>query len=1604
MTGSAALRKKALIQKLLREVRKQHPQEAGELAAFVRRFYAAVSPKDLVERDLYYLAGVPRTLWQFAGRRRPGEPLLRVFNPGPAEGFRSAHTVVQAVNDDRPFLVDSLTGELYRRGFSIHLVIHPIFQVERDSEGRRRGPVRQRGPGVPESWIHLEFDQQTSPEDLEELERALHGILRDVRRVVEAWPAMRERLHSVVTALGEEQPGTTAADRREARRLLHWLDQNHFIFLGQQEFERVEGSNGSRVRAVPGSALGLLAGYEDQPLTAEDTAGSGAEPLLVISKADRRSTVHRSIYMDYVGVRRFDREGRVVGGWSLVGLLTSSVYHESARTIPLVQAKVEGVRRRANLPRASHDAKALVHILETFPREELFQMTEEELYRTAMGILALQERQRVALFVRRDPFSRFASCLVYVPRDRYSTDLRNRMEEILEEELGGEVASFSTQVDDSPLARAHFLMRTPAGAYAEMDIEAIEARLADAARWWADRLREVLVATGGEEPALALLRQFGQAFPVSYREAFSAQEARVDLEEIRAAYQTRQLRARLYRRSGLLDGQVGFKLFHLGELPPLSKVLPMLENLGVQVVSEVPYPITPEHRDEPLWVRDLVLSTGNGESLALEDLKEIFEEAFHRLWRGEVENDSFNRLVLHARLHWRQVVVLRAYARYLRQVGLGFSQEYMAQTLEENSRVTGHLLALFETRFRPDDTGSPGTSLKTRKERSRKLLAEIRRALAEVRSADQDQILRRFRNLIEATLRTNHYQTETDGSPKRYLSFKLESEAILELQPPHPWREVFVYSPQVEGIHLRGGPVARGGIRWSDRPEDFRTEILGLFKAQMVKNAVIVPVGAKGGFVPKHLPASNRAAREAEARACYTLLIRGLLDLTDNRSGEAVLPPPRTVRWDGDDPYLVVAADKGTATFSDLANRTSAEYGFWLGDAFASGGTAGYDHKRMGITAKGAWESVKRHFREMDRDVDSEPFTVLGIGDMSGDVFGNGLLRSRQIRLVAAFNHEHIFVDPAPAPEASYRERERLFRLERSGWNDYDRAALSPGGGVYPRSARVITVSPQVQALAGLKKTSVEPAELIRALLKTEVDLLWFGGIGTFIKASTEHHGDTRDRQNDALRVDAREVRARVIAEGANLGLTQRARIEYAARGGRINTDFLDNSAGVDCSDHEVNIKLLLSEVMRQSPMTLVERNALLEAMTDEVERLVLRDNYLQTQAVSLALGSGDDLDRLAELMNALEREGRLDRGLEFLPSDRELLERRRRGRGLTRPELAVLLAYAKIHLYDQLLLSDLPEDPLLTHDLQLYFPAQLSTDYPEVITRHRLRREIIATHVTNSMVNRVGPGFVLRLAAQTGRSVPDIARAYTIVREAFDLRALWSAIEAQDGRIPAEVQHLLFREIGEIAIASTLWLLRRPGDALHISARVAELKPVVEELRQGLDELLPEAHQRLLERRADELVRSGAPEDLARAVAGLSFLRAALDIAGIAGGRGPAFSQVATTFFGVGARFDLAQLRQATEGLSAEGRWGAEAVAALIESFYRHQAELTQCVLREAAGRNLQGRALDDWIAGRESAVARLDRLLAEVRALRRPDMARLLVVDLELRRLAQG
>ena len=1595
----------SIVEAVLDLVRERVPcGQKATAESFARPYYSGTAVEDLKDRSIVDLYGAALSHFNFAHQRRPGKPKIRVYNPvQPQHGWRSTHSIVEVVSDDMPFLVDSVRMALNRRSLTTHLVIHPVMRSHRDSEGVLTGP--DDGKEITEAVIHVEVDRQTEERILHEIAAEIHRVLSDVRAAVEDWQPMHDRLRSVLGELGSNPPPLDESELARGCAFLEWVGDNHFTFLGYREYELLGEQGGERLRSVGGSGLGLLREAEPREsaafasLSPEIRRLSREPHLLIITKANARSTVHRPGYLDYIGIKKFDAEGRVCGERRFLGLYTSAAYNQVPRAIPLLREKVVRAMERATYPSNSHAAKALLHILETFPRDLLFQVSDDELFATGMGILHLQERQRIRLFVHRDRIGRFVSCIVYVPRERFNTQVRLKIQNLLAGALGAHDVDFTVQLSESVLARLYFVYRVPPAHAVAVDVDELEARLSDYTRDWRDDLHEELLDHCGEELGVARYRRYGEAFSADYRSIYSARVAVHDIdsmEELDGAGDA--IAMSLYRPLEAAPDVLHFKLFRPERPISLSDALPVLENMGLMVETGQPARI--ELADgSRMWMHDFGMRAGESLEVDIDRVRAKFQEAFKRIWAGEAENDGFNRLVLRAGLGWREIAVLRACCKYLRQAGTTFSQEYMESALGGNTSIAEALVRLFHIRCDPAASGDRETL-------GRALVEEIRGALDEVANLDEDRILRSFLGLIRATLRTNYYQRGESGEVKPCVSFKFDPSRVAELPDPRPTYEIFVYSPRVEGVHLRGGAVARGGIRWSDRREDFRTEVLGLVKAQIVKNSVIVPVGSKGGFVPKHLPAGGeREAVQAEGIACYEIFIGGLLDLTDNLAGGEVAPPADVVRHDGDDPYLVVAADKGTATFSDIANRLAARYRFWLGDAFASGGSQGYDHKGMGITARGAWESVKRHFRELGSNVQSTDFTVIGIGDMGGDVFGNGMLLSEHTRLLGAFNHLHVFIDPDPQAASSYRERARLFALPRSSWADYDTELISEGGGVYARSAKSIDLSPQARDALGVDASSLTPNELIRAMLCAPVDLLWNGGIGTYVKASSERHAEVGDRTNDALRVDGSGLRCKVIGEGGNLGCTQLGRVEFAGRGGRIITDAIDNSGGVDCSDHEVNIKILLNDVVGAGDMTEKQRNLLLAEMSDEVAELVLRNNYLQTQALSLAAAQASSLLEVhTRLIRALERGGDLDPAIEFLPDADETEERASLGRGLTAPELSVLMAYVKITLYKSLLEGDLDGDCFVDRELLRYFPQPLQKRFPDQIRGHRLAREIIATVVANEVVNRAGITFVFRLTEETGANAADVARAYLVAREVFDMEWVWATIEGLDNEASAQSQIAMLLESRRLVERATRWILRHCPRPLDVAAAVARFAPGVAALSDGLVELVAPASRAAMRRRSGELSAQGVPKALSDRIAEFSEVYSSFDIIEVARATSIPVDAVAATHFSLGAELDLYWLRDQVAALPRVNRWQALARAALRDDLYSLESALT-CGVLEIRSSSVKTEArIRTWIDNNALAVSRWRQVLADLKAAGSIDFTMLSVAMGEIRGLQRA
>jgi glutamate dehydrogenase len=1563
--------------------------------SFAEKYVTEIDAEDLAARDANTWAAIAADHLKFGAEFQSGAPKMRIFT-APAAG---SPTTIEFINDDMPFLVDSIVMEINRQGIETRLVIHPLFGTTRDDHGALTSLVDPAGSSKTESWIHVEVERITDPARIKSLGDGLVSVLADVRAAVTDWAKMKTKVGEILADMGGAAKTVPLAELDEARAFLSWVGDNHFTFLGYRDYELATQNGQDVLKIIANSGLGILrepklggtsASFNELPPALRALA---REPrLLVLTKANSRATVHRPGYLDYIGVKRFDTAGKVIGERRFVGLYTSSTYHENPQDIPLLRQKIARVMARAGFPAASHAGKNLFSILETYPRDELFQISDDELFDTATGILGLGERARTRLFVRRDVFARFYSCLIYLPRESYNTEVRIKLQEILKRAFGGATAEFNVQLSESVLARIHMLVRTTPNQQLQVDAKALEAEVIAAIRRWEDGVFQTLSTTLGEDIANAARREFVLPFPAAYREDVSIAQAVNDFAATKSLSDASPIAMSLYQTAGA-ETSLRFRLYSLAAVP-LSSSLPMLENMGVKVESERSYVIA--RKTAPaIHLHDFGLSHRFA-ALDLGSVKAKFEAAFAAIWNRQVENDGLNRLTLAASLSHRDIVVIRAYTKYLKQAGFTFSQSYIEQTLANHPAIVSNLVALFHARFDPALEKNRAADIAAK-------VTAIEAALEDVANADEDRILRRFLSVIEATLRTNHYQQDAAGQTKSYLSIKLESAKVPELPEPRPLFEIFFYSPRVEGIHLRGGKVARGGLRWSDRLEDFRTEVLGLVKAQMVKNAVIVPVGSKGGFVLKAAPPqSDREAYMKEGVACYQTFLRGLLDLTDNLVKGKVVPPRDVVRHDPDDPYLVVAADKGTATFSDYANAISAEYGHWLGDAFASGGSIGYDHKKMGITAKGAWESVKRHFREMNHNTQTTDFTVAGVGDMSGDVFGNGMLLSEHIRLIAAFDHRHIFLDPNPAPALSFQERSRMFNLPRSSWEDYDKKLISQGGGVFARGAKSIPLSAEVKKVLGIdsKIDAMTPQELMRAILKAPVDLFYNGGIGTYVKASYQSNSEVGDRANDAIRINGNELRCKVVAEGGNLGFTQLGRVEAALAGVRIHTDAIDNSAGVDCSDHEVNIKILVDAIIDAGQLKREDRDAFLASMTDEVGQLVLKDNYFQTQSLSVSgVRSEKLLDAQARFIRHLEKSGRLNRAVEFLPSDEEIAKRKAGKIGLTSPERAVLLAYSKMELFDELIKSDLIDDAYVAKALVTYFPTAMQTRFAAIMPKHALKREIIATEVANSLINRSGSVFVHRMREETGATAAEVTRCYILTRDVFAIDPLWQAVDQLDNKVPTATQSQMLIDAGRLVLRATLWFLRRRSERMPIASVLQFFAPGVSTVTNKLTEFLSAEDLAALKSAEQKLVTDGVPAPLATSVARLDALYSVLDIVEISDETKRSVELSAAVYFALVGKLDLRWLASQVTLLPSDTHWQSMARAAMRDDLANLQRQLTEGVLKLSPTLADAPKLIAAWEHHHAKALQRMKEVMEDLRQARESDLAMLSVLLRELR-----
>lgn len=1600
----------ALLKKILSKI---NASKDAAFKHFAEVYLANVDDNDVSLYSPDDMAVILKTLWDSMQKRAPGETNMIISSPlNPVAEWESQKTSFFITTKERAFLIDSIAAELISRGHRIVSLMHPMLSITRDKKNKITAVHPAGEKDIPqESVLFIEIEGSLSANQCKELHNSLLGVLSDVRHATNDWLVMKGELLKCIEDLKANAP-LSSDDLQKYLDFLQYLHDDNFTLLGYREYAFKGKDKKLTSKTVKKSSLGLLSddvkpayiNEKGKALSSDFQQIRQNMPVVTISKVNRRSTVHRRVPLDGIHIKIFNKKGEAVGERLFIGLFTSVTYSRSVSDIPLLREKVSDIIDRFKFNPNSHNYKALNHILEKYPRDELFQIDGDLLEDFALGILRLQERPCVALYTRVDPFKRYISCLVYIPRDLYETNLRVRFQRVLEEELGGTCNTFYTTLDDSPLARVLFLVKTDQAQAHDYDIDAVEQKLIDSGKPWDEHLLGALIEKHGEKrESFELCRSYGHAFPIAYQEKFTASQAVKDIAKIEEVHKDGEIRQVLYRPVGLHNDHIRLKVYNPESPIPLSDIIPIIENIGLKARSELPFEIKANGHGKVVYIHDFLLDLLSGSAVKIKDVKDIFEDALHQIWYKKAENDSLNKLVLSAGIPWRDVVILRAYTKYLKQANFPYTPQYVMKALTDFPEAARVLVDWFKALHDPQQ--SQNKNPKKKPVSGKKYQTKLNKALEAVSSLDQDRILRAFGTLIDNTLRTNFFQTDEAGEAKSYVSFKINSPEISFLPLPRPMVEVFVYSPRMEGVHLRGGKIARGGIRWSDRHEDFRTEILGLMKAQMVKNAVIVPIGAKGGFIVKNPPQTgDRQDFFNEGVECYKILVRGLLDITDNLDQAKVLHPDNVVRRDDDDPYLVVAADKGTATFSDIANGLSEEYGFWLGDAFASGGSAGYDHKGMGITAKGAWESVKRHFRELNHDTQTAEFDVIGVGDMGGDVFGNGMLLSEKIRLVGAFNHLHIFCDPAPNAAKTFKERQRLFDNVK-GWDAYNSKLLSPGGMIYNRSDKSLKLTPQIKERFQIEEDEVTPNALIKAMLKAQTDLLWFGGIGTYIKASDETDADVGDKTNDPLRVDAYDIRASVLGEGANLGVTQKARIEMAMRGTKLNADFIDNSGGVDCSDHEVNIKIMLARFMAQNPkaMTIKKRNVLLEKMTDEVGDLVLENNYQQSQAISLTeLTAAEDLRTHAQMISELEHYHGLDRKLEALPNEEMIAQRIKSHKGLTRPEIGTLISYAKIRLYNDLMGSDVPDDSAYDAWLVDYFPKPLQKKYSDTIIDHKLKREIVATRMTGSIVNRFGPTFVMQLVKKANVDPHEAAKACFFVRQTFGFKKMWNGLEALDNKVPAKVQLDAMRHIASLTEHATLWFLN--NDLLVDQKTLAPISELyqdgLKEFKATLNKTLPKSMKKDQKQLIAMHKDNGMPDSLAKDIACLDLLRSSCDITHLASKHKQSIECVSYIYHHVGELLSFSWLHHQASHIFAGNKWQENVLESLQGSLYNVQAEICASVLVQASKVDKEQK-IEHWQDKHKKSFKTVQKMIAEMRRTATLDLSMLTLAEQRLRRL---
>jgi glutamate dehydrogenase len=1606
--------KKKFLDQIKDEIQQNlEPEKAAELIRFSSLYLETFPQRDLLGRKLKDIYGSVFGSWHFMQTLNRQQPKVRIFNPEyEKHGWQSVRTVVTILAPNMPFILDSIRLELNRRNITIHTIHHAVMHVERNKNHQLVNLFSRLDEAKPqndneEALFYLEISRHSDKAEIAQLRETLEDIISEVKLVVDDFGPMKSKIIEVMNSLPTSSKHHSEQQIQEVREFLAWLHDEHFTLLGFEELEVSYKKGSVIVEKVAGKELGLLKkrptnGVDD--LHQELVSNSKEElcgRMIEFDKSYAHCRVHRYAYPDYVTIKNYDKDGRVCRQFCFLGLYASIAYTVNTAQIPVIRQKVAEVLHRTGFHPLSHDGKELQRVLEVFPRDELFLANVDQLYSTVIAVHEIQERRQVRLFLHKNRNGKFYNALVYTPKDLYCTELRERIQDILSKTLAASESQFTTYFSESVLTRTYFVFKVDPENPPKIDMATLEAEIIESSKHWQEQLRETLIEEFGEEQGNIEARLYDDAFPPGYQDDYDPRAAVNDIKQFKSLDKESPLGMSLYRAMEDEPTMLRFRLYHFGEPLVLSDIIPILENLGLRVVGESPYDID-RFDGQKIWLHDFKLTYGLSERIEISKVKDKFQEAFERVWYGDAESDAFNKLILGTQLAWRDVALLRAYARYMKQISFNFSGEYIAETLGRYLKITQLIVSLFSTRFNP-------TTFKSEKKRAsaeESCQQKIIEALDGVNNLNEDRIIRQYLELIKATLRTNLYQQDEQGKFKNYFSFKLKPELIPDIPKPRPMFEIFVYSPRMEGVHLRGGKVARGGLRWSDRQEDYRTEVLGLVKAQQVKNAVIVPVGAKGGFVVKntHL-ASDREAFLKEGVECYKTFIRGILDITDNLVEGKVSPPVDVLRKDEDDTYMVVAADKGTASFSDIANEISRQYGFWLGDAFASGGSIGYDHKKMGITARGAWVSVQRHFKELGINTQEKEFTVVGIGDMAGDVFGNGMLRSEKICLVAAFNHMHIFIDPDPDSRVSFKERKRLFEMPRSSWADYDETLISKGGGVFLRSAKSVAISAEMKQRFAIKEDRLTPNQLISRLLKAPVDLIWNGGIGTYIKSRVETDAQVGDKANDPVRVNGADLQCKVIGEGGNLGVTQLGRVEFGLKGGASNTDFIDNAGGVDCSDHEVNIKILLNEVVARGDLTEKQRRLLLEEMTSSVSDLVLANNYRQTQALSIA--EQQVFLRLGEykrLICSLESKGKLDREMEFIPSDETLLERKVQGVALTRAELSVLISYVKGDLKEQLADSDIPDDPYLAQALETAFPPRLVKQFKPQVYQHRLRREIIATQIANDMVNHMGITFVERLEQSTGENCVDIARAYITARDVFMMEEYWQALEALDYKVPAELQMSMMIELMRLVRRASRWFLRNRRSRLLPEEEISRFQKVVKEMSGNLDKLL-QGHLRTdWELKKQELADQGVPPNLADYIAGVRSLYSCLGIAEASEKTGVEVALVAPVYFALGEELELDWFSQQIAELKIDNHWQALARENFRDDLEWQQRALTAGILRHINEAGSVEGAMEVWFERHLPMVDRWRSMLTDLHGADTHEFAMYTVAIRELLDLAQS